>query len=186
MPGKAKDIGIGASGTWVIGTNVVNGGYGIYQWNGTRWQNMPGGAVQITVPGYRGGTGAGLAWAVGKPCASSRDFVISMYQSILERQPDQAGLNYWVGRLNAGKQRKWVIAQFFLAQGQSLKKNNHDFVRDAYQAILSREPEPQGYQTWGNSLVNHMPRDEMIVHFLHSDEFRNKTAGCRSKFNDFR
>jgi hypothetical protein len=34
---------------WVIGTNPVAGGYGIYRWNGTGWSREPGGAVAIAV-----------------------------------------------------------------------------------------------------------------------------------------
>ncbi|MFC1745484.1 tectonin domain-containing protein [Candidatus Riflebacteria bacterium] len=57
LPGRAKDIGVGANGTaWVIGTNKVRGGYGIYRWNGRGWQNIPGGAIRIDV-GPRGNAG---------------------------------------------------------------------------------------------------------------------------------
>jgi surface antigen len=50
LSGSAKDIGIGANGTvWVIGTNPVSGGYGIYKWNGSGWQGIDGGALRIAV-----------------------------------------------------------------------------------------------------------------------------------------
>jgi hypothetical protein len=50
LPGLARDIGVGANGAvWVIGTNAVSGGYGIYRWTGSNWQNVPGGAVRIDV-----------------------------------------------------------------------------------------------------------------------------------------
>ena len=49
-PGSAIDIGVGANGSvWVVGTNVVPGGYGIYQWTGSRWAAVSGGAVAIAV-----------------------------------------------------------------------------------------------------------------------------------------
>jgi hypothetical protein len=41
---------VGADGSlWVIGTNPVPGGYGLYRWTGTAWAGIPGGAVDITV-----------------------------------------------------------------------------------------------------------------------------------------
>lgn len=50
LPGTANDVGVGAEGTaWVIGTNSVAGGFGIYRWSGTAWQRFDGGAVRIAV-----------------------------------------------------------------------------------------------------------------------------------------
>jgi hypothetical protein len=50
--GAAKDIAIGFDGSvWVIGTNVENGGFGIYKWNGNGWDGVDGGAVRISVDG---------------------------------------------------------------------------------------------------------------------------------------
>jgi len=34
---------------WVIGTNTVPGGYGIYQWAGNNWASRSGGATRIDV-----------------------------------------------------------------------------------------------------------------------------------------
>jgi hypothetical protein len=49
-PGAATDISEGANGSvWIIGTNPVPGGFGIYHWNGSGWSRMPGGAVTIAV-----------------------------------------------------------------------------------------------------------------------------------------
>lgn len=43
MPGSAIAVAEG----WVIGTDRRNGGYGIYRWNGYRFDRMPGAAVDI-------------------------------------------------------------------------------------------------------------------------------------------
>jgi hypothetical protein len=43
VPGYAIDVADG----WVIGTDRRSGGYGIYRWNGYRFDRMPGGAVEI-------------------------------------------------------------------------------------------------------------------------------------------
>ena len=49
-PGAATDISQGADGSvWIIGTNPVSGGYGIYRWTGSGWAREPGGAVSIAV-----------------------------------------------------------------------------------------------------------------------------------------
>jgi hypothetical protein len=50
MPGKAKDIGIGANGAvWVIGANRIGNDWGIFRWNGTGWDGVPGAGTRISV-----------------------------------------------------------------------------------------------------------------------------------------
>jgi hypothetical protein len=50
LPGAATDIGVGADGSvWVVGTNAVAGGFGIWHWTGTTWAPVPGGAVAVAV-----------------------------------------------------------------------------------------------------------------------------------------
>lgn len=50
LPGAASDIACGADGSlWVIGTNPVPGGCGIFQWSGGAWTQVDGGAVRIAV-----------------------------------------------------------------------------------------------------------------------------------------
>jgi Tectonin domain len=55
LPGAGIDVGVGANGeVWVIGTNAVPGGFGIFRWSGTcaaggSWSLVPGGAVAISV-----------------------------------------------------------------------------------------------------------------------------------------
>jgi len=53
LPGTAKDIGISANGSvWIVGTNPVIGGYGIYRWveDEEKWEVVSDdGAVRIDV-----------------------------------------------------------------------------------------------------------------------------------------
>ena len=49
-PGLGVDVGAGSNGSvWIVGTNPVPGGYGIYRWSGSGWTAIPGGAVRIAV-----------------------------------------------------------------------------------------------------------------------------------------
>jgi outer membrane protein assembly factor BamB len=49
-PGAATDIGVGANGSvWVVGTNPVGGGLGIWHWNGSSWAAVIGGGIAIAV-----------------------------------------------------------------------------------------------------------------------------------------
>ena len=49
LPGKANDITCGGGEVWVIGTNRVQGGFGVLRWAGQSRENVPGGAVRIAV-----------------------------------------------------------------------------------------------------------------------------------------
>ena len=48
LPGKAKDIGVGADGSvWIVGSGITNGD--VYQWNGSNWKLIGGSGVLIAV-----------------------------------------------------------------------------------------------------------------------------------------
>jgi Tectonin domain len=54
-PGAATSVSVGADGSiWILGTNQVPGGYGVYQWTGSTWDEVPGAAVSIAVGPYGG------------------------------------------------------------------------------------------------------------------------------------
>lgn len=65
---------------------------------------------------------------------SDREYVKVLYRTFMGREADAAGLNYWVGRLQAGTSRKLVMKQFagypefsylvlpFLTRFQKIKK----------------------------------------------------------------
>jgi hypothetical protein len=49
QPGAATDIGVDNS-AWVIGTDPIPGGYGIFYWKGDKeWAGVDGAAVNIAV-----------------------------------------------------------------------------------------------------------------------------------------
>jgi len=50
VPGAANDIAVATDGTaWVIGTNTVPGGFGIYKSSPKPWSPVPGGATRVAV-----------------------------------------------------------------------------------------------------------------------------------------
>jgi hypothetical protein len=54
FPGRVTSIAVGADRSlYATSTEPTEGGYKIYKWNGSvnRWENLDGGAVQITVDG---------------------------------------------------------------------------------------------------------------------------------------
>jgi hypothetical protein len=61
-PGIARDIDVGADGSvWVVGTNTAVGGFAVYEWTGSKWRLVSGGADRIA------SDPAGQAWVVNLP-----------------------------------------------------------------------------------------------------------------------
>ena len=61
-PGIARDIDVGADGSvWVVGTNTAVGGFAVYEWTGSTWRLVSGGADRIA------SDPAGQAWVVNLP-----------------------------------------------------------------------------------------------------------------------
>ncbi len=122
-----------------------------------------------------------LSNAKGKPCAPNREFVRSLYRSILERD-----LYVWFSpghgaahlrRLQQGIPRSEIIKVFFRSPEYRQKhKSNRDFIRDAYQAILGREPsrsEINGYPG--------MSREVVLSSLFNSEEYRRIMRNCPKK-----
>ena len=77
--GAARDVGVGADGTvWMIGTNVVAGGYGIYKRTNNTWSNVPGGAERIAVDpqGTRGPQNPG---AFAQQAAAAKQALVAQH-----------------------------------------------------------------------------------------------------------
>ena len=49
LPGRAVDIAAHGKTAWVLGTNRVDGGHGIYRWTGKLFEPVIGGAMDIAV-----------------------------------------------------------------------------------------------------------------------------------------
>lgn len=49
LSGSAKDVASGGESTFVLGTNAVAGGWGVWEQTGSTWSSFPGGLVDIAV-----------------------------------------------------------------------------------------------------------------------------------------
>ena len=75
--------------------------------------------------------------------ASPSGFVQALYNSVLDRSPDEAGSEYWLDRLDAGATRT-DVAQGFVLAGARLGP----VVADAYDRVLARGADPGGRDYW--------------------------------------
>jgi hypothetical protein len=105
-------------------------------------------------------------------------FVARLYTEILDRDYDQAGLEYWSSSLQSGEKSANDIAKSFFYSDEFLSKytQNNEFVITAYNSLLGREPDSSGYLNWINNLNSGMSREKLIDGFISSEEFSNLAA----------
>ncbi len=98
-------------------------------------------------------------------------YVTALYQDILHRQPDQSGLNFWVGMLNSGALDRYGVAASFYASIESRR----DRVNRLYQRILGRGPDAGGWDYWAGQLLT-TGDVSLAVLLAGSDEYYARTA----------
>ncbi len=106
----------------------------------------------------------------GVPCGTDRAFVYSMIQSILERDPSQGEVAKLVQELQNGLSRKDLVVRLF--QSREYTKGGFEAYRDAFQAVLGREPQPHEFKTFPRTWPY-----MMAVGLFETDEYRNLCPG---------
>jgi hypothetical protein len=75
-----------------------------------------------------------------------------IYQAAFDRVPDNGGLKYWIGRMDAGTTLLEVAAGFvYSAEFQALygvNPTNAEFLTKLYRNVLHRDPEQAGFDWW--------------------------------------
>jgi len=100
------------------------------------------------------------------------EFIKRLYKNILKREADEEGLNYWKEELKNGMRAKTIVEFFF--ESEEFKNQNlsdEEFLTRVYNTILSRNPDTRGYNYWMEKLKEGMSREELLEHFIGSEEF---------------
>ena len=80
---------------------------------------------------------------------SPTSWVTLLYQKLLNRDPDAAGLAAWVTYTNDPRYGKsWVAYQFFQSQESRMLRVEH-----LYQTLLHREPDATGWPFWTQTVL---------------------------------
>ena len=137
---------------------------------------------------------------------SNQEIVRRCYKTMLDREPDEAGLKYWLDLMNKGASIEELLSGFVnstefakLCDNSNLVRGNistatktyvkkkvnrnlvEGFVRRCYTKALGRNAEAGGLKYWTNIIVNSAtPRQEAATvatnGFFHSNEFLNKNT----------
>ncbi len=112
---------------------------------------------------------------------TNRQFVERMYNNILLRSSDYAGLNGWVWALNNGQVTRAQVALSFLDsdefQNLSASQNRVDIAL-LYFDMLRRDPDAGGFSGWVEALNSGVPLTSAIDAFLMSREYQAQFCNC--------
>jgi len=102
------------------------------------------------------------------PRASKDDdsWVRGTYQSLLGREADEEGLNYWKGALAGGQSRGDVVANI---KRESEYKDK--FLGEAYRNLFDRDVDAEGLDYWRKQMEQGQSEDSIISNLKRSDEF---------------
>lgn len=97
-----------------------------------------------------------------------------MYRAALDREPDHAGLGYWIDLLDRGASLESVARGFIESEEfeglYGIEQADGDFVTKLYNNVLDRNPEQAGYDYWIGILANGTSRESVLARFSESDE----------------
>ncbi len=101
-------------------------------------------------------------------CGRDREFVIALFQSILERDPYKEEIEDKIYDLDTGMSRQEMVIRFFKSREyREQKKSGVESYRDAFQAVLGRDPSVQELRTFPRTQPYMMARG-----LLETDEYR--------------
>lgn len=124
------------------------------------------------IPVYNNMPGNGEYQSKPTENPTSEAFIRQIYSVILEREPDEEGLKYWVNQLRQGETAADIVGEFFNSQEMKNKNlNDKEFIKYAYRAILGREPDDTGLQYWLSELQQGATRRWLLSEFVVSTEF---------------
>ncbi len=106
--------------------------------------------------------------------------VARLYLAYFLREPDEDGLEYWVGVRESGRSLREISTEF-VSSGEFRRRygalGNNRFVRLVYNNVLERSPDPDGLAYWNGQLNSGVSRGDVMVGFSESAEFKKRTGG---------
>ena len=107
-----------------------------------------------------------------------------LYQAALDREPDIAGLNYFVSDLSAGQSLNDIANSFYDSEefrSQFAQFDDESYINQLYENVLNRPADQQGYDYWLNELnVTGLSQADILVSFAESSENRENAEAWLS------
>jgi hypothetical protein len=110
---------------------------------------------------------------------TNADFLTSMYQNVLLRTPDTAGMSYYQGRLDQGLATRAQVVETFLNSPEI--QGAPTALAGVYQAVLGRQPDMSGLQFWAGIMNTGASLPQIAQQMATSAEFTQKYANLGSE-----
>lgn len=101
------------------------------------------------------------------PKDTRREDITELYKTILGREPDKDGLDWWV----SSQATLDEIKSEFLKSPEYVMKSRLEQITKLYQEVLGRDPDADGLKFWAEGPL---AIDEIRVEFMKSDEYLAK------------
>ena len=106
-----------------------------------------------------------------------------LYQASFNREPDEAGLEFWVDVLDSGMLTLVEVADHFLnsdefgkTYGKKNELSDEAYLDLLYENVLDRKPDAAGYKFWSDQQDKDLSREDMLVYFSESAENKAQVA----------
>ncbi len=121
----------------------------------------------------------GLAPAAPVAVNSAEAQITRLYQAYFLRQPDPAGLAYWLGQFRTGQASLAQISDALAGSGEFVQRYgtlaNDQFVDQVYRNVVGRNADAEGRAYWIAQLGAGMTRGQLMLSFSESAEFITMT-----------
>lgn len=100
-------------------------------------------------------------------------FVVRLYRTVLKREPESAGLDYWVELIGTNEITPYEAAERMVNSPEFInaKYSDEEYVDILYRAFLDREADYAGKEYWLEKLSSGISRNEVLRGFAYSPEF---------------
>ena len=107
---------------------------------------------------------------------SRQVFLSDLYRCLTGAVPSGSNLATWMATSSSNSLVSIYSSIFGAANYYSSEFTNSQFVNHAYQCVLERNAEPEGYTSWLNRLNGGMTRQTLVTDFVNSFEFKQNIS----------
>lgn len=107
---------------------------------------------------------------------TDKQFVQLLYQHVLGRAGDTAGVDYWTQRLSQGASRGTVAVGFTESAENRTRTATVTTVQVLFFDLLQRPVDPSGLQYWSQQLNSGRPYHDVVAAIYGSAEYRNRVS----------
>lgn len=105
------------------------------------------------------------------------EFTTRYYNGLMNREPDEEGLEYWTKSMTLGERTASDLTRGFINSPEFRNQNisKEDFVEGLYEIYMGRPSDPEGKAYWVGRLgsMSQQEKETVIRGFIRSEEYRN-------------